>query len=257
MATVYSAYSKVWQPSGGKKKRYRSFLTYSVSTGSEYVTVYASMGVNIDSSVGTTYTGTLAATGYNTIKKDGKTVYHSDGSGRTVTIISTQTYSYKRSTANQTKTIKAGVSSTAGSWDGTYMYVSVNVNVPALGAYSVSYDPNGGSGSIAGQTKYYNTALSPLRDGTGFTWNNHTLLNWNTNASGTGTSYPKSGTLPANVNSNVTLYAIWKLDAIGIKTKVGGAWKNAIIYTKVNGAWKIPYTGYIKVGGVWKQIKGD
>ena len=257
MATVYSDYSKVWQPSGAKKKQYQSFLTYSVSTTSEKVTVSASMGVHLNSSVGTSFTGTLAATGYDTIKKTGKTVYHSDGSGRTVTLISTQTYSYKRTTSNQTKTIKAGVMSTAGSWDGTYMYVSVSVNVPALGAYSVSYDANGGSGSVAGQTKYYNTALTPLRDGTGFTWANHTLLNWNTNPNGTGTSYPKGGTLPADVNSNVTLYAIWKLDAIGIRTKVGEAWKKAIIYAKVNGVWKIPYTGYIKVGGVWKQIKGD
>lgn len=258
MATVYSGYSSVWQPSGGAKKQYRSFLTYSVSTASDKVTVTAYMGVNINSSVGATYSAKLSATGYSTSTGTGKTVYHSDGSGRTVTIISTKTYTYNRSTSGATKTISASISSTTGSWTGEVKTVSVNVSVPALGAYSISYDANGGEGSIASQTKYYNMALSPLSNGTGFSWANHTLLRWDTNASGTGTSYALGGTLPSDVNANTTLYAVWKLDAIEIRTKVSGEWKDAIIYTKVNGEWKIPYAGYTKANGEWKQIKkGD
>ena len=257
MATVYSGYSKVWTPSGGKDKKYRSFLTYSVSTAAEKVTVTAYMGVNINSSVSATFSAKLTATGYSDSTGTGKTVYNSSGSGRTVTIISTKTFTYTRTTANQTKKISASVKSTNGSWTGEWKTVSVNVSVPAKGSYAVSYDANGGEGSIEGQTKYYNTALSPLRDGTGFTWANHTLLNWNTNASGTGTNYPLKGTLPASVNSNITLYAVWKVNAIGILARISGAWKKAIIYAKVNGVWKMPYAGYVKVNGVWKQIKGD
>ena len=67
------------------------------------------------------------------------------------------------------------------------------------------------------------------------------------------TNYNLGGTYSANAGA--TMFAVWKLNSIPVRTKVNGAWKNGIIYTKVNGAWKIPYVGYVKVNGAWKQIK--
>lgn len=256
MATIYSGYSSVWQPSGGSKKQYRSWLTYSVTTNADNVVVSAYMGVNINSSVGASYSAQLSATGQTTYTGSGKTEFNSSGSGRTVTIIGTKTYTWPRTTASQTKTVSASVKSSNESWTGQWMTCSASINIPALGAYDVTYDSNGGSGSIEGQTKYYNIDLTPLSDGTGMEWSHHTLTGWNTSADGTGTAYELGGTYSAN--EAVVLYAQWQLNAIEIKTKVGGEWKDAIIYTKVDGEWVLPFSAYTKVNGEWKQIvRGD
>ncbi len=71
--------------------------------------------------------------------------------------------------------------------------------------YTVSYNANGGDGAPGNQTKTYGVDLTlssktPTRAG-------YTFGKWNTNASGTGTSYNPSGKYTAN--SAVTLYAVW------------------------------------------------
>lgn len=121
-------------------------------------------------------------------------------------------------------------------------------------SYAVSYNANGGSGTIANQTKWYGENLT-LDGGSGFTWENHTLLKWNTAADGSGTDYALGGTYTANAGT--TLYAIWHLDAVEVKTKVSGDWLDGIFYIKSNGEWQIPYEGYVKVNGSWERIKKE
>lgn len=248
MATVYSGWSTVWQPSGAKPKQYRAFLTYSITTSSTQVVVTAYSGVNINSSVGASYSATQTATDYSSSSGSGKTVF---GETKTVTLISTKTYTYNRTVSDQTKTIRAGVASSNGSWSGTYYYATLNVTVPALGGHAVSYDANGGTGSIEGQTKY-DTIDITLSDGTGFEWKNHTLLKWNTAADGTGTDYALGATY--STDADVILYAQWQLNAVEVRTKDSGEWFDAIIYTKVNGNIVMPHLGFTKVNGVWKRI---
>lgn len=125
-------------------------------------------------------------------------------------------------------------------------YVSPKTN------YAIQYNANGGTGTIANSTKWYNETLT-LSDGTGFTWAHHTLTGWNTAADGTGTHYDLGSSYTANAGT--TLYAEWKLNAVNTGGKVNGAWKNGILYAKVNGTWVIPYMGYGKVNGSWKEIK--
>lgn len=76
--------------------------------------------------------------------------------------------------------------------------------------YTVSYNANGGSGSVASQTKTYDVPLT-LASG-GFARSLHTLTGWNTQADGLGTPYALGGTYSAE--ANVTLYAVWHLDYI-------------------------------------------
>lgn len=252
MATVYSGWSGGWKPSGSSYyKHYRAFLTYSVTTTATQVIVSAYSGVNIDSSVGASFTATQSATGYSASSGSGSTVF--EGS-KTVTLISTKTYTYNRDVTDQTKTISAGVKSSNGSWTGTYYYATASVSVPALGAYSVEYNANGGDGSIETQTKYTGIDIQ-LSDGDGISWANHTLLKWNTAADGTGTDYALEATYSAD--ADVTLYAQWHLDAIEVKTKSDGEWFDGILYVKVNGDWVIPNKGYVKVNGSWEQIKKE
>ena len=72
--------------------------------------------------------------------------------------------------------------------------------------YTVSYNMNGGSGTIGNQTKTYGQDLTlsstkPTRAG-------YTFVGWNTKTDGTGTKYDFGETYKNN--ADVTLYAIWK-----------------------------------------------
>lgn len=108
-----------------------------------------------------------------------------------------------------------------------------NLSVP-IGAYTVSYDANGGTGAPASQTKEYNKTLilstvKPNKANTStagyiitlnanggyvstpeltqYNTTSYTFRSWNTNSSGTGTTYNSGGSYTAN--ADVTLYAIW------------------------------------------------
>lgn len=107
------------------------------------------------------------------------------------------------------------------------------VSVPA-GNYTVSYNANGGTGAPSAQVKEHNKTLTlstikPSRGNsisTGYTitlnanggyvstpeltqynTTSYTFRSWNTNSSGTGTTYNSGGSYTANANA--TLYAIW------------------------------------------------
>lgn len=57
----------------------------------------------------------------------------------------------------------------------------------AINTYSVTYDLNGGAGTIAARTKTYDVPLT-LADSTGLTRSGYTFAGWNTSADGTGVS---------------------------------------------------------------------
>lgn len=79
--------------------------------------------------------------------------------------------------------------------------------------YTVKYDPNGGTGSIADQT-VNSTKTTPLSDGTGFTKEHAKLIGWATAPNG-GVAYAPGEILKkpiAEDGQTVTLYAVWKTD---------------------------------------------
>ncbi len=76
----------------------------------------------------------------------------------------------------------------------------------AAATYTVTYNVNGGTGTIASQTKSYNINLTlsssvPTRTG-------YEFVGWGTSAYDTAAKYSAGGTY--STNANVTLYAIWK-----------------------------------------------
>lgn len=75
--------------------------------------------------------------------------------------------------------------------------------------FAVTYNANGGTGSIADQTKVYNEALT-LSNGAGFARDLYKLKKWNTAAAGGGTDYALGDTYTGN--AALTLYAQWELD---------------------------------------------
>jgi uncharacterized repeat protein (TIGR02543 family) len=81
--------------------------------------------------------------------------------------------------------------------------------VPNPTAYTVSFNANGGTGSVASQT--VNSGSSITLPSNSFSYTGYTFVSWNTNQSGTGTSYNAGASY--TVTSNVTLYAIWQQNA--------------------------------------------
>jgi uncharacterized repeat protein (TIGR02543 family) len=74
--------------------------------------------------------------------------------------------------------------------------------------YTVTYQANGGTGTIATATKAYGIDLT-LADGAGFSRMGHTFAGWNTAHDGSGDAYAANGAYSAN--AAIALYAQWTL----------------------------------------------
>jgi uncharacterized repeat protein (TIGR02543 family) len=73
--------------------------------------------------------------------------------------------------------------------------------------YTVSYNSNGGSGTLNDFSSPYTAGSTVTVLENSFTRAGYTFEGWNTNSGGTGTSYPVDTTF--TINANTTLYAQW------------------------------------------------
>ena len=83
--------------------------------------------------------------------------------------------------------------------------------------YTVSFDNNGGTGTMASQTFTYNQAQT-LTANT-FTRTGYTFNGWNTNSDGSGDSYTNSQSVKNLASTNgatITLYAQWKIQTFTV-----------------------------------------
>ena len=79
------------------------------------------------------------------------------------------------------------------------------VTPPQPQNYTVTFNANGGSGTMAAQTTNGSTYVVPSCS---FTYENHTFNGWALN-SATGTKYSVESTI-SNISSNITLFATWE-----------------------------------------------
>ena len=204
MSTVYSGYSKGWKPKGSDVyKKYRARLDYSlVSETDTTITYKATLYVNINSSVTASYSGTLNIGG-TSYSGSCSTEFNE---GNTVTCVSAKTKTFAKGATATTATIKGGVRSSNGSWTGATVTASATVSIPALAPATITFNANGGSGSVAAISTYVgvaNTIPSNSLTRKGYTFNG-----WNTASNGSGTAYATGSTITPS--GNVTLYAQWK-----------------------------------------------
>jgi uncharacterized repeat protein (TIGR02543 family) len=82
----------------------------------------------------------------------------------------------------------------------------------ALDVYSVTFNANGGTGSMSNESSSTSEALS----GIGFTRTGYTFSGWNTAANGSGTVY--AGGASYGFGANVTLYAQWAAGSAPVVT---------------------------------------
>jgi len=117
-----------------------------------------------------------------------------------------------------------------------------NTNITiTVGTYIITYDINGGTGTIPPKQAVINKGDSvSLASGSGLSKGGYIFGGWNTNASGTGTVYNagSSYTPTANV-AFVTLYAIW-IDSSGREENpiplTAGVWTNGSITSSASDA---------------------
>lgn len=86
--------------------------------------------------------------------------------------------------------------------------------------YTVTYDANGGEGTVTDANSPYEAAATVTVLGNDFTYGCHTFSKWNTAADGSGTDYNPSETF--TISANTTLYAQWTQDTYTITYNANG-----------------------------------
>ena len=221
MTRVYG--NKVTNTSSGEVRTWRLYADYSASsTETAYTIKGTSLGVQNTASSSTktmsfnansltvSYSGVLTAS-YKRTKKTseikGGATFEVYGTNKSAVI--------ERTRVAQTKSLTFKcVANSNTVWDGTSTK-TVSFTIPARSSHIVSYDANGGSGSIPSFTKFYSAIgetayYETLSDGSGFSKAGYRVAEWNTMPDGSGTSYPVSGYYTANGTTAVTLYAQWQ-----------------------------------------------
>ena len=154
-----------------------------------------------------TGTGQTAKTGSVAAWRQGSNVTSSDK-----TAVASFSWSWNKTTSAQTVMITAYTTSPSNH---ASQKASKSFTIPALKSYTVSYNANGGSGAPSSQIKYYGKALTlstskPTRTG-------YTFKGWATTqarANDGYIDYSSGGTVDANTNSALTLYAVWDLNYV-------------------------------------------
>lgn len=149
------------------------------------------------------YTLTLGSSEYGTTK--GVSIYadsYLEGTDVTLTSHPYTGYSLNRWVLEGT--------TTSYSSDNPYTF-AINENITVSAEYyeakTLSYDANGGSGSIDSVDYEINTAAT-VADGTALSRTNYQFDSWNTASDGSGTAYNPGDSI--TMTSDITLYAIWE-----------------------------------------------
>lgn len=252
---IDGAYSTAWTVSGSSVSRMvGARLYYEVTeTPTTYkVEVYGQETLYHDN-VGITISGRLNLTGTTETIGSKTYTYASGGTnhiGVYYTIINSKSYTWTKTKSSQAGS--ASMKAYRNNYESThYSLATLPITIPPIDNYSISYNANGGTGTVASQTKWYNESIT-LNNGTSLSRRTYKLVGWNTAADGSGTHYDLGATYTGN--AALTLYAEWELNAIEVDAKVDGTWLSGIARIKVNGSWILPHLGFVKVNGSWEQI---
>ena len=153
-----------------------------------------------------------------------------------------------------------------------------NVNIFTINAtYTVTYDSNGGSGTIPTQEISYNVPTNLYSNQNRFVKSGCVFAGWNTEPDGSGTSYSEGQQVTNIAEDNVTLYARWRkviryaVQVYGINEDVdsngdslgvtfGPAVGNSYIYRYVTHSYEETSSGsgeyYVKINTYYANQNG-
>lgn len=165
----------------------------------------------------------------NQTANSGRVTLYSPTGGTVNQRLATKTVRFNKTTSSKNISCYAQVQVTGGYHNGTST-AWMNVSIPALKSYTVSYNANGGTGAPGSQTKWYgsNITLSttrPTREG-------YMFQGWSTSNDST-VEYQPGATYSSN--SSVTLYAVWKINTWTVTYDANGGTGAPAAQTKVYG----------------------
>jgi uncharacterized repeat protein (TIGR02543 family) len=111
-----------------------------------------------------------------------------------------------------------------------------------LPTYTVTFDNNGGTGTMLDQTNYAPAALTLNT----FTQTGYTFTGWNTIALGGGTAYADGATYP--FSADVTLYAQWSLNSYNVTFNAQGGAPTPSVQSVAFGGLVVAPADPIKTG---------
>lgn len=114
------------------------------------------------------------------------------------------------STTGEISAQTPGTATVTATWSGDEIYCSVSSKsnvITVKGSFSVIFEANGGTGTMANQKADENNKIVQL-NANQFTRDGYAFVGWNTTASGTGTAYADQAT-NITLTQNRTLYAQW------------------------------------------------
>ena len=117
------------------------------------------------------------------------------------------------------------VSVTGKNADDEYVYITYTATVATDGSITtelvsvivkcvITFDSNGGTGTIDSVLVIKNESYTIDVDATNFSKQYNSITGWNTTAEGDGTPYSFTDTIET-VSSNITLYAVWQVNTLG------------------------------------------
>ena len=212
-SATYSAGETATVAANGFAKIGYTFVSWNTSAdgkGTTYAPA-ASLTVNGDTTLYAQW-ALGAVTVYN--------VTFADGQGHTITTVPVASGGAATAPADPTRT-----GYTFAGWDKAFDKVTSDLTVTAtwtqLATYTVSFDGNGGTGSMDSLTGYDGDSVTIPANA--FTLKDHILTGWNTQADGKGKPYPAGSSV--TLTGNVTLYAQWKVPEQYTVTFVDGQGK--------------------------------
>lgn len=228
--------------------------SYDVTSGTTYEIDWHNYSVSTAAS-GTLYiVFTPAVTTYTVTCKDRK--YNSSG-----TLLST--------TIQGTKSYTSGSAAKGSDWGTTspftgYYYSSCTTKSSVTAAttvyrnfypnsYTVTYNVNGGTGTIGNTSRYYNEAYTLTTSQPTRTF--YRFLGWGTSASATTALESGASVAASTSTSTITYYAIWEQDG-NVYLGVNGEWILLQTYYGTNGEW-VPMQMKYGANGIWEPGGGN
>ena len=240
MATVHgSKVNKIW----------RAYMSFTVTTTPTQVKVSITSGLNIPNdgySSHRSFTATVSGTSQTTVSGS---ISNKKYVGVLTKAIKSVTYTWNRASTAQTKTIKTVLK---GGGESTTSRCSASINVPALAPATITFNANGGSGTVPSAIST-NVGVAKTIPSNSLTRTGYTFNGWNTASDGSGTAYATGSTITPT--GNVTLYAQWEKTTPTIRAKINDSIVTGQFYIKANNAIHLVSEAYVKVNDVWKQIE--
>jgi hypothetical protein len=194
---VYGYNSSHNGPPAGTMKGVKQVNPGVFTTGTSSVsTLYSSYPTTNTAALG----GTLSESAYVTIATVTAIITELIGQGSWA---SGNAMAFVTNNTNSSITVWESASA-ASNWE------QLSITYTAASGYTVTFDNNGGSGSLTAETNSSATALSLFSTGTMALAAFH-FVGWNTVANGTGTAYADGATYA--FSASATLYAQWAPDA--------------------------------------------